>query len=171
MHNARTALLPLHPIISASSQSAPRSNIFEKGPSWLGTLCIPHSERFCDVALTVKFYCDCNIAKSLRMGPNTSCEPPRLRFCRAFIIYPQSTETLALVFFLDKLNIFERRRWTRTTLVGSIGQCTNETYFLPNHRNLFRKKVGFRAESLCFGQNYSVFCFSKSFFWVRIEMA
>ena len=29
----------------------------------------PHSERFCDVALTVKFYCDCDVAKSLRMGP------------------------------------------------------------------------------------------------------
>ena len=27
------------------------------------------SERFCDVALTVKFYCDCDVAKSLRMGP------------------------------------------------------------------------------------------------------
>ena len=30
----------------------------------------PHSERFCDVALIVKFYCDCDVAKSLRMGPN-----------------------------------------------------------------------------------------------------
>ena len=30
----------------------------------------PHSERFCNVALTIKFYCDCDIAKSLRMGPN-----------------------------------------------------------------------------------------------------
>ena len=29
----------------------------------------PHSERFCDVALTVKFYCDCDVTKSLRMGP------------------------------------------------------------------------------------------------------
>ena len=32
----------------------------------------PHSERFCDVALTVKFYCDCEVAKSLRMGPRVS---------------------------------------------------------------------------------------------------
>ena len=46
-------------------------------------------------------------------------------------------------------------------------QCTNETYFLPKHRNLFRKKVGFQAESLCFGQNYSVFGVSVSFFSVR----
>ena len=29
----------------------------------------PHSERFCDVAITVNFNCDCNVAKSLRMGP------------------------------------------------------------------------------------------------------
>ena len=29
----------------------------------------PHSERFCDVALRVKFYCECDVAKSLRMGP------------------------------------------------------------------------------------------------------
>ena len=29
----------------------------------------PYSERFCDVTLTVKFYCDCDVAKSLRMGP------------------------------------------------------------------------------------------------------
>ena len=31
-----------------------------------------HSERFCDVALTVKFYCDCDVAKSLRMGPHVT---------------------------------------------------------------------------------------------------
>ena len=31
----------------------------------------PHSERFCDVALKVKFYCDWDVAKSLRMGPIT----------------------------------------------------------------------------------------------------
>ena len=29
----------------------------------------PHSQRFCDVALRVKFYYDCDVAKSLRMGP------------------------------------------------------------------------------------------------------
>ena len=29
-----------------------------------------HSQRFCDVALKVKFYCDCDVAKSLRMGPH-----------------------------------------------------------------------------------------------------
>ena len=28
-----------------------------------------HSQRFCDVALTVKFHCDYDVAKSLRMGP------------------------------------------------------------------------------------------------------
>ena len=29
----------------------------------------PHSERFCDIALKVKFYYECDVAKSLRMGP------------------------------------------------------------------------------------------------------
>ena len=29
----------------------------------------PHSQRFCDVAVTVKFYCKCDVAKSFRMGP------------------------------------------------------------------------------------------------------
>ena len=38
----------------------------------------PHSERFCDVALTVKFYCGCDVAKSLRMGPRESGLPPTL---------------------------------------------------------------------------------------------
>ena len=28
-----------------------------------------HSERFCDVAVTVKFYCKCDVAKSFRVGP------------------------------------------------------------------------------------------------------
>ena len=32
----------------------------------------PHSERFCDVAVTVKFYCKCDVAKSFRMGPSLS---------------------------------------------------------------------------------------------------
>ena len=32
----------------------------------------PHSERFCDVAFTVKCYCDCDVAKSLRMGPHAT---------------------------------------------------------------------------------------------------
>ena len=34
----------------------------------------PHSQRFCDVALTVKFYCDCDVAKSLRMGPSADSD-------------------------------------------------------------------------------------------------
>ena len=43
------------------------------GPNCLGVCdSRPHSERFCDVALTVKFYCDCDVAKSLRMGPSLS---------------------------------------------------------------------------------------------------
>ena len=29
----------------------------------------PISQRFCDVAFTVKFYCACDVAKSLRNGP------------------------------------------------------------------------------------------------------
>ena len=29
----------------------------------------PHSQRFCDVAVTVKFYCKCDVAKSFRMRP------------------------------------------------------------------------------------------------------
>ena len=29
----------------------------------------PHSQRFCDVADTVKFYLKCDVAKSFRMGP------------------------------------------------------------------------------------------------------
>ena len=29
----------------------------------------PHSQRFCDVAVTVKFYLKCDVAKSFRMGP------------------------------------------------------------------------------------------------------
>ena len=28
----------------------------------------PHSQRFCDVAVTVRFYCKCDVAKSFRMG-------------------------------------------------------------------------------------------------------
>ena len=32
----------------------------------------PHSERFCDVTLAVKFYCDCDFAKSFRMGPHNN---------------------------------------------------------------------------------------------------
>ena len=48
-----------------------------------------------------------------------------------------------------------------------VGQCTNETHFLPKHRNLFRKKLGFPAKLLCFGKNYSVFGVSVSFFSVQ----
>ena len=29
----------------------------------------PHSQRFCVVAVTVKFHCMCDVAKSFRMGP------------------------------------------------------------------------------------------------------
>ena len=29
----------------------------------------PHSQRFCDVTVTVTFYCKCDVAKSFRMGP------------------------------------------------------------------------------------------------------
>ena len=29
----------------------------------------PHSQRFCDVAVTVKFFSKCDVAKSYRMGP------------------------------------------------------------------------------------------------------
>ena len=32
----------------------------------------PHSQRFCDVTVTVKFYCKCDVAKSFRMGPQTA---------------------------------------------------------------------------------------------------
>ena len=32
----------------------------------------PHSQRFCDVARTVKSYYDCDVAKSLRMGPTVA---------------------------------------------------------------------------------------------------
>ena len=38
----------------------------------------PHSQRFCDVALRVKFYYDCDVAKSLRMGPNLKTNLPEV---------------------------------------------------------------------------------------------
>ena len=29
----------------------------------------PYSQRFCDVALTLDFYCECDVTKSLQIGP------------------------------------------------------------------------------------------------------
>ena len=39
----------------------------------------PYSQRVCDVAHTVKFYCECDVAKSLRMGPLDDRNRPRRR--------------------------------------------------------------------------------------------
>ena len=51
---------------------------------------------------------------------------------------------------------------------GSLaGSVQTKHIFLPKHQSLFQKKVGFRAELLCFGQNYLVFGVSVSLFSVR----
>ena len=47
---------------------------WHKSYTWLSIALIvtdkrPHSQRFCDVAVTVTFYCKCDVAKSFRMGP------------------------------------------------------------------------------------------------------
>ena len=44
-------------------------------------------------------------------------------------------------------------------------QCTNETYFLPKHRNLFRKKGGFPGRIIMFWPKlFGFLCFGKLFF-------
>ena len=42
---------------------------------WMNYVLRPHYQIFCDVAVTVKFYYKCDVAKSFKMGPKNCMQP------------------------------------------------------------------------------------------------
>ena len=103
----------------------------------------------------------------LFISRNVSPQNPRNPFqiSPSYLVIPWLPPQSANSSLMHILQTRRHRQRGSVVLKGGLGwQCTNETYFLPKHRNLFRKKGGFPGRIIMFWPKLFGFrCFGKLF--------